>query len=59
MKEIVVAVVMLVMLGGLLYIYFDVRLHPGSYIKKPRKNKKNRKRFVPAQRKRRKPRKKK
>jgi hypothetical protein len=43
MKEIVVALVMFVMLGGLIYIYFDVRLHPGSYVKKTRKSKKNRK----------------
>jgi hypothetical protein len=43
MKEMIAALIMLVMLGGLLYIYFDVRLHPGSYVKKPRKKKKNRK----------------
>jgi hypothetical protein len=43
MKEMIAALIMLVMLGGLLYIYFDVRLHPDSYVKKPRKKKKNRK----------------
>ena len=42
MKEIIAALVLLVMIGGLIYIYFDVRLHPSSYIKKPRKKKKNR-----------------
>jgi hypothetical protein len=43
MGPIVVAVVMGIIIGGLVYIYLDVRLHPGSYLKKPRKNKKNRK----------------
>ena len=43
MREMIAAVLLLVIIGGLLYIYFDVRLHPGSYTKKPRKNKKNRK----------------
>jgi len=40
MGPIVVAVVMGVIIGGLIYIYLDVRLHPGSYIKKPRRNRK-------------------
>ena len=39
----IAAVLLLVIIGGLLYLYFDVRLHPGSYTNKPRKNKKNRK----------------
>jgi hypothetical protein len=43
MGPIVVAVVMGVIIGGLIYIYLDVRLHPGSYTKKPRKNKKSKK----------------
>jgi hypothetical protein len=43
MKATIAAVLLLVIIGGLIYIYFDVRLHPGSYIKKKRKNKKNRK----------------
>jgi hypothetical protein len=43
MGPIVVAVVMGVIIGGLIYIYLDVCLHPGSYVKKTRKNKKNRK----------------
>jgi hypothetical protein len=43
MKATIAAVLLLIIIGGLIYIYFDVRLHPGSYIKKTRKNKKNRK----------------
>ena len=43
MKATIAAVLLLVIIGGLIYIYFDVRLHPGSYVKKTRKNKKNRK----------------
>ena len=43
MKATIAAVLLLIIIGGLIYIYFDVRLHPGSYTKKTRKNKKNRK----------------
>jgi hypothetical protein len=43
MGPIVVAAVMGIIIGGLVYIYLDVRLHPGSYLKKTHKNKKNRK----------------
>jgi len=32
-----------IIIGGLVYIYLDVRLHPSSYVKKTRKSKKNRK----------------
>jgi len=40
MGPIVVAVIMGIIIGGLVYIYLDVRMHPDSYVKKPRKNKK-------------------
>lgn len=43
MGPLVAAVMIGVILGGLIYIYLDVRLHPGAYVKKPRKNKKNKK----------------
>jgi hypothetical protein len=43
MREMIAAVLLLVIIGGLIYIYFDVRLHPGSYTKKTRKSKKHRK----------------
>ena len=43
MKEMIAAVLLLVIIGSLIYIYFDVHLHPGSYVKKTRKSKKNRK----------------
>lgn len=43
MGPIVAAVIMGIIIGGLIYIYLDVRLHPGSYLKKSHKNKKNRK----------------
>ena len=43
MGPIIAAAVIGVIVCGLIYIYFDVRLHPGSYTKKTRKSKKNRK----------------
>ena len=43
MREMIAAVLLLIIIGGLIYIYFDVRLHRGSYTKKTRKSKKNRK----------------
>jgi hypothetical protein len=43
MGPIVAAVIIGVIVCGLLYIYLDVRQHPGSYTKKTRKSKKNRK----------------
>lgn len=43
MGPIVAAAIMGTIIGGLIYIYLDVRLHPGAYVKKTRKNKKNRK----------------
>jgi uncharacterized protein YxeA len=40
----IVAVALLgIIIGGLTYFYLDVRSHPASYVKKKRKNKKNRK----------------
>jgi hypothetical protein len=40
MGPIVAAVIMGIIIGGLAYIYLDVHLHPGSYLKKTRKNRK-------------------
>jgi len=42
--EVIIAIsIITVILGSLIYIYLDVYLHPGSYLKKPRRKKKNRK----------------
>ena len=43
MGPMIAAVIMGIIIGGLIYIYLDVRLHPGAYVKKTRRDRKKKK----------------